>query len=259
MIYSKIDDFTNSIFRDLNGNFNWKILIAMLIGVLIGMLVAASIYAIVLLCSLKKSEKKMGDLKEIDDDLIKTINLIKKDYINITSGFNASEKMKVLGNTIVNTIKTIAQKYYPESNHPIYELNINELVILAHYITDRIDKVFDKGLLRYFKNISISKVLNILDINRKVQSSKVVKTVKKVNPLVKVVKTIANVANPVHWVKKLLFGGIVGTVLNRASLMVIDIVGSETVKVYSKSLFNEENKLLDEIIEKEIEEMEELE
>lgn len=258
MIYSKIDDFTNSIFRDLDGNFNWKVLIALLIGIGVGMLLAASIYAIMLLFSLKKSEKKIGDLKEIDDDLLETLKLIKKDYVNITSGFSASEKMKVLGNTIINTIKTVAQKYYPESNHPIYELNINELVILAHYITDRIDKVFDKGLLRYFKNMSISKVLTILDINKKVQSNKVVKTVKKVNPIVKAVKTIANVANPIHWGKKLLFSGIIGVVLNRASLMVIDIVGSETVKVYSKRLFNEENNLLEEIIEKEIEEMEEL-
>lgn len=258
MIYSKIDDFTNSIFRDLDGNFNWKVLVAMLIGITIGMLIAASIYAIMLLFSLKRSEKKMGDLKEIDEDLLETLKLIKKDYTKITSGFSASEKMKVLGNTIVNTIKMVAQKYYPDSNHPIYELNINELIVLAHYITDRIDKVFDKGLLKYFKNMSISKVLTILDINKKVQSNKVVKTVKKVNPVVKVVKSIANVANPVHWVKKLLFGGIIGSVLNRASLMIIDIVGSETVKVYSKRLFNEENNLLEEMIENEIAEMEEL-
>ena len=258
MILSKIDDFTNSIFHDLNGNFNWKVLVAMLIGISIGMLLAASIYAIMLLFSLKRSEKKICDIKEIDEELLETIKLIKKDYINITSGFNASEKMKVLGNTIMNTIKMVAQKYYPESNHPIYELNINELIVLAHYITDRIDQVFDKGLLKYLKNMSISKVLTILDLNKKVQSNKVVKTVKKVNPLVKVVKSIANVANPIHWVKKLLFGGILGTVLNRTSLMVIDIVGSETVKVYSKRLFNEENNLLEEIIDNELAEMEEL-
>ena len=104
MIYSKIDDFTNSIFRDLDGNFNWKVLVAMLIGITIGMLIAASIYAIMLLFSLKRSEKKMGDLKEIDEDLLETLKLIKKDYTKITSGFSASEKMKVLGNTIVNTI-----------------------------------------------------------------------------------------------------------------------------------------------------------
>ena len=259
MIYSKIDDFTNSIFRDLNGDFNWKVLVAMLIGIVIGMFMAATFYGILLLLSLKKSERKFGTPQEIDQELIETINLIKKDYVNITSGFSPSEKLKVLGNTIMNTMKTVAQKYYPDSKYPIYELNINELVILAHYITNRIDELFDKNILKYFKNVSISQILKLLDVKKKVEQNKAVKAVKKVNPVVKVISGIVNYANPIYWIKKLLLGGTINVAVSKMSLLVIDIVGSETIRVYSKRLFSEETNLLDDIIKEEIKEMEELE
>ena len=259
MILSKIDDFTNSIFRDLNGNFNWKILVALLIGVLIGLILAATIYGILLLISIKKTNKKVVMPAETNEDLINTINLMKKDFINITSGFNQSEKVKVLGNTLMNTIKLIASTYYPESKYPLYELNISELVVLLHYITNRIDEIFDKNILKLFKNMSISNVFKILDIHKKINDNKAVKAVKKVNPVVKVIKGIVNYANPLYWIKKLVVGGTINIAVNKMSLLIIDIVSSETIKVYSKRLFNEENNLLEEMINKEIEEMEELE
>lgn len=259
MIYTKIDDFINSIFYDLNGNFNFKTLASLLIGILLGMFIAASIYGILLLLSIKKSKKNFNIINEIDDELIETIKLIKKDYINITSGFSSSEKVKVLGNTIVNTIKTVALRYYPNSKYPLYELNIDELIVLAHYITNRIDEVFDKNILKHLRGVSISQVFKILDIHKKVKENKAIKVAKKVNPAMKVLKGIANFANPAHWIKKLIFGGTLQLAINQMSLIVIDIVASETTKVYSKRLFNEENKMIDEIINQEIKEMEELE
>ena len=59
--------------------------------------------------------------------------------------------IKVLGNTLMNTIKLIASTYYPKSKYPLYELNISELVVLLHYITNRIDEIFDKNILKLLK------------------------------------------------------------------------------------------------------------
>ena len=159
----------------------------------------------------------------------------------------------------MNTIKLIASTYYPESKYPLYELNISELVVLLHYITNRIDEIFDKNILKLFKNMSISNVFKILDIHKKINDNKAVKAVKKVNPALKVIKGIVNYANPLYWIKKLVVGGTINIAVNKMSLLIIDIVSSETIKVYSKRLFNEENNLLEEMINKEIEEMEELE
>ena len=107
--------------------------------------------------------------------------------------------------------------------------------------------------------MSISNVFKILDIHKKINDNKAVKAVKKVNPAVKVIKGIVNYANPLYWIKKLVVGGTINIAVNKMSLLIIDIVSSETIKVYSKRLFNEENNLLEEMINKEIEEMEELE
>ena len=148
---------------------------------------------------------------------------------------------------------------YPNSKYPLFELNVNELLILCHYISDRIDTVFDKKVLKPFKNMSISNVFKLLDIHKKVNDNKAVKAVKKVNPVVKVIKGIVNYANPLYWIKKLVVGGTINIAVNKMSLLIIDIVSSETIKVYSKRLFNEENNLLEDMINKEIAEMEELE
>ena len=90
---------------------------------------------------------------------------------------------------------------------------------------------------------------------------RVVKEVYKVkaNPFLKVVTGVINYANPVYWIKKVLFGGTLNVALNKMSLIVIDIVGAETIRVYSKRLFSEETLLLDDVIKEEIKEMEELE
>ena len=42
-------------------------------------------------------------------------------------------------------------------------------------------------------------------------------------------------------------------------LIVIDIVSDETIKVYSKRIFDEERNIMEEEINKELEEMEEIE
>ena len=86
--------------------------------------------------------------------------------------------MQVLGTTLINTVKTIAAFYYPNSKYPLYELNIKELIILTQYISDRIDKIFDTAVLKHFKNISISQIMKLLDLHRDIQNNKVVKTVK---------------------------------------------------------------------------------
>jgi hypothetical protein len=210
----------------------------MLIGIVIGMFLAATFYGILLLLSLKKSERKFGTPQEIDQELIETINLIKKDYVNITSGFSPSEKLKVLGNTIMNTMKTVAQKYYPDSKYPIYELNINELVILAHYITNRIDELFDKNILKYLKNVSISQILKLLDVKKKVEQNKAVKAVKKVNPVVKVISGIVNYANPIYWIKKGTKDFSISSLLQFLIKCLFEVVGKETANIYNESFKN---------------------
>lgn len=259
LFLSKFDDFINSLFKDANGNFDLKIFFALLIGIIIGIVITSSIYGILLLVSLKKQSKKIK-LPDVvnDEEILKSIETIKKDYINLTSGFQASEKMQVLGTTLINTVKTVAAFYYPNSKYPLYELNINELIILTQYISQRVDGIFDKAILKYFKNVSISQIMKLLDLHRGFQNNKVVKTVKKINPVSKVIVSVLNIVNPIYWIRKFIINGTISLALDKMALIVIDITSEETINIYSKRLFNQQNNLLKEDIEKAILDLEEM-
>lgn len=259
LFLSKFDDFMNSLFKDANGNFDLKIFFALLIGIIIGIVVTSSIYGLLVLISLKKESKKINIPENVnDEEIIKSIETIKKDFISLTSGFQASEKMQVLGTTLINTVKTVATFYYPNSKYPLYELNINELIILTQYISQRVDKILDKAILKYFKNVSICQIMKILDFHRDFQNNKVVKTVKKINPISKVVVSVLNIVNPVYWIKKFIINGTISLALDKMALIVIDITCEETINIYSKRLFNKQNNILSEDIEKAILDLEEM-
>lgn len=261
MILSKVDDFFNWLFKDLNGNFDVRSLFLIFIGILIGAVLTASIYGIIVMVSLKKQEKQDPiSLDKINDQVIlEEVDKIKKEYKDITATFTPTEKVKVLGRTILNTVKKIAEIYYPNSKYPLYELTLSELVVLTHYIADRIDKMFDKRILKPFKNMSISQVLRILDIYKGIQERKIAKAVKKTGPVRKVLLTILNYANPIYWFKRLIINGTINSAVSKVSMIVIDIVADETNKVYSKNLFNVEKSTMDDAIQLELKEMEDYE
>ena len=263
MIYSNADNFFNWLFKDLNGKFEVRTLITLLLGILIGIIISASIYGVLLLISLKKAQKEapvsVMPTTINDEELLEMIKTIKKDFMNLTVTFSPTDKIKVLGTTVLNTVKSIAGKYYPNSKYPLFELNVNEVLVLCHYISNRIDLVFDKKLLKPFKNISISQVLKMLDYYKKIKDNKAVQTIKKTGPVRKVLFTILNYANPVYWIKKIIVSGTISTALTKMCLIVIDIVSDETIKVYSKRIFDVERNIMEEEINKELEEMEEIE
>lgn len=263
MFFTKVDNFFNWLFKDLNGKFEVRTLVTLLLGIVIGIIISASLYGILLLISLKKAEKKnpvsIMPTTISDNELLEMIKNIKKDFVELTVTFSPTDKIKVLGTTVMNTVKSIAGMYYPNSKYPLFELNVNELLILCHYISDRIDTVFDKKVLKPFKNMSISQVLKMLDYYKKVKENKAIKTIKKTGPVRKVLFTILNYANPVYWIRKIIVSGTINTALTKMCLIVIDIVSDETIKVYSKRIFDEERNIMEEEINKELEEMEEIE
>ena len=87
----------------------------------------------------------------------------------------------ILGKKIYETVNRIATVYYPNSKYPLYELNIEELILLLHYLSNRIDSIFDKGIFKYFKKASLSQVFRILDFKKKVDDNKATKALKKAN------------------------------------------------------------------------------
>ena len=73
----------------------------------------------------------------------------------------------------------------------------------------------------------------------------------KVGKVIKYGSAVVNVVNPVYWFRKAVINTSVNTMTRKVCLVIIGIVGEETVKVYSKALFEEETDLS--IVEKDVE------
>ena len=100
--------------------------------------------------------------------------------------------------------------------------------------------------------------MKLLDLHRGFQNNKVVKTVKKINPVSKVIVSVLNIVNPIYWIRKFIINGTISLALDKMALIVIDITSEETINIYSKRLFNSQNNLLKEDIEKAILDLEEM-
>lgn len=255
----KIDSFFTELFKDLQDVITWQTFWILIAGIIIGFTICASIYGILLLKSInqKANQIKTIDETNVDDEVKKIILDIKDGYVNETEGLPFKERFDVLGRKIYEVINRIAGVYYPNSKYPLYELNVEELIVLIHYLTNRIDNIFDKTILAPFKKISISQIFKILDAKKKIDDNKAVKTLKKaqVGKIKNIIMTTIKIVNPITWLKKLVVNSTISFAFRKMSLLVVDIVADETNKVYSKKIFNKENQLQYLEIEQMVEEL----
>jgi hypothetical protein len=142
-------------------------------------------------------------------------------------------------------VEEISGYFFPESKYPMLELSVNEILNLVHYITDRIDDLLDKPVIKNTKNMQVIRFMQMYDKKKEVEQSKMVKAAQKVK-LPKVMKyggAVVGAINPVTWFRKAVINTSVNAMTKKICLVIIAIVGEETVKVYSKALFNEETDL----------------
>lgn len=249
--------------KDLIGKllskFSWSSVLILITGIAIGFVMCAFIYLIIVLTSLKKNKDEINKNKiEIENEELKRlIRSAQNQYFEESSNLPLNQKVNDLRDISWRLINDIAKLYYPESKHPLCELTIDEFMMLNHYITNRVDSLFKGRVLRMFKKIKIAQILKLLEFKKKFEESKIVKVAKKakVPTLYKATMAVLNVFNPSYWVKKLMVETTMSVGTNKIASTVIDIVGEETIKIYSKSVFNEE-KVIESDVEKTIMELE---
>lgn len=243
-----------NFFINLFTNISWGNVFLLLTGIVIGFLICGIIYVIVVLQGIKKAENNYK--KEADDeDLVKTTDVnntirgAKDRYKEEVKEYSMGQKIDCVKNISWDLINDIAKIYYPESKFPIYELSIDEIIKLCFYITEKIDRVFEGRIIGKAKNIKISHLMSFIEKKKLVEDSKIVKASKKANVggIAKLASTALNFVNPAYWVKKAVIGTTLNIGSNKVANIIIDIVGQETAKVYSKNLFNTNDKLDQEI------------
>jgi hypothetical protein len=186
-------------------------------------------------------EKVVRPDNEVDPQVL--IDLVKAKQ----QEFREKRKLKEDGlakltfNISFDLVSEIAKYFFPDSKYPTLELSVSELLNLNHYITNRVDDLLDKPILKNMKKMQIVKVMEMMDKKKAVEESKLAKAAKKMK-LGKIAKyggMALNAVNPVYWFRKLVINTSVSAMQKKVSIVIIGIVGEETIKVYSKALFEE--------------------
>ena len=234
----------NDLLQQISQKFTENPLVSLMpffVGIAFGFVLCFLIYLLVIARSLKKTKKTASNVVlDVDNKVISDlINSAKTHYSDSTVGKPTGQKIACLKDDCWNLINDIAKAYYPESKYPLYELSINEVILLANYISNRIDELFSGRFLKQVKNVKISTVLKIIDIKKKYDQNKLVKTANKykVPKGVKFILTALNTLNPAYWVRKIMIDGAFNIVVKKIALTIIDVVGEETYNVYSKNMF----------------------
>lgn len=252
MVYLGLVDKIKNYFID----FDFLDLIPFLTGLLAGFVFCLLIYLLVIVSSLKKVEKKRKtEIVDVEDEVInQIIKNTRNKYALEASSIKAGEKIGVLKDCCWELLNDISKTYYPNSKHPLFELSIEEIINLDYYIMKRVEGIFNRRLIRKLKSLKITSVLNIIDKTKKIKENKAIKAVNKakVPTIAKGVVSALNIVNPVYWVKKAMIDAPSQIILNKIAYTIIDVVGEETSKIYSKRMFVVEDA---ESIENEINEL----
>lgn len=258
-----IDDFFTDLFKKLGESFTIQTFIVLLVGILLGFVICGTLYGLMMIFSLKSEQTTRKDkqlnITPDNEKIIREVDAIKNNFLETTEGFTIKERFQYLGSTVVETINVVATEYYPESKYPLYELTVEELIVFLRYVSYRIEEVFNKPFLKAFKKMTVSQMFRFMDTRKKISDNKAVKAATKLNSskFKQVFMGIINYANPVYWIKKLVVGTTINIAVRKICIVIIDIVSDETNKTYSKAVFNKEQQIYQEEINKELEQIEE--
>lgn len=228
------------IMQPIIAAIEWRSIQTFALGMLTGFVLLGLFIALLLILSRKSKERtRLSKSESIGDEVIRNMIEGKQKELASTVKFADNAYFRVAFDLSFDLMQEIAKHYYPESKYPIYELSVQEILNLNVYITQRLQSIVDKKLVRLFKNARISTVVDILNKKKALDNSKLMKATRslKINKFLSYGSMALNYANPIYWFRKLAMKPTTDLVTKEICNMIISIVGEETNKVYSKKLF----------------------
>jgi len=218
----------------------WKTIQPFALGVATGFVLFGLMIGFVLITGRKK-QTKIYRSKEtpLMEEAIQQMIENKQNQLVDTARIADNAYFRVAFELSIELITDIAKYYFPDSKYPLYELSIEELLSLNYYITKRLEKIVNSRFIRHFKNYRISTIVNLLNKKKAIENSKLMKLSRqmKVSKILSIGKTVLNYANPVFWFRKLAIKPSATLLTKEACKLIIEIVGEETNKLYSKKMF----------------------
>ena len=225
---------------DVNFSINISSLIAFLIGIIVGPILFVLIYILITTKTIKKDaiildeNSKNITKEEIEQD----IKIAQDSFLRRTK-----EQKEITFKNIeivsLQLIKQIASRFYPDSKNPICELTFEEIILLDHYIVEKLESLLDKRMLKPLRKLKLSQVLQILNIKSSIDNSKPVKVAKKYKfkKIGQIIWQAINIFNPVTWTKNVVINPAINILSKKICLQIIETIGQETYHVYSKQVF----------------------
>ncbi len=220
---------------------DFSTILSFLIGVLVGFVLLCLIYVIFVLSSLR--DKKFL-IKTKDDSLTTTevksmILTAQKTYKdkNLRGNKKRFSFATEIGKDLVYGIAT---RFYPKSKYPLLELSVDETIMLTVYIKERLEDILNRRGLRTLKRFKIADMVNIANKSNKVMNSEAFKVTKEVGVVATKIKNVLNVINPILLVRKYIIGSTLNIITDKLCVVALAVIGEETYKIYSKSVFKKE-------------------
>mgnify|MGYP001549814742 CR=1 FL=1 len=216
-------------------------IISFALGIFSGIFFVLIVYMYAVFRELRSQTKLQVENDDIDEEMI--LELIK----DAQNQFKNKKVRKKIGYAthLFNNSKTLAldisHMFYPNSKTPYLELTLDETILLNHYITNRVDELTNKPLLKLFRKYTLSTLYDFTKTSKKIKNNKVIKGAKEygLDEVYKASITALNAINPVFWIRKL--GNVISdSILEKIGIAVIGITGEETYKIYSKKAFNQD-------------------
>ena len=177
---------------------------------------------------------------DVDDDELRFLIVEKRKLFKRNKKLGNKSIAKLTFEMSYELVEEIATYFFPDSKYPMLELNVNELLDLNHYITDRIRDILDKPVLKNTMNIQVTNIVKMYDKKKLIQENKIFRAAQKykVGKILKYGSAAVNVINPVFWFRKLVINTSVDVMTKKICIVIIGIVGEETTKIYSKKVFD---------------------
>ena len=239
--------------------FEFGSIIAYLSGITTGFILAGLIYVLLMLLSINKSKKIIeASVNNISEDDVRIMISQAKDNYKLLKTSEVKEiKENAYKESVLTLVNNIASKCFPNSKKPLQELSIDESLLLAKYVIQRIEEILDKKVVRIVKKLTVKQIVTLLTTKKKIDNNAIVKEAKKVSKIAKIGLTIVNTITKPF---KLIGTGTKNLILNKIMLVTFDIIGEETYKIYTKKAmkslspeYQEFLKEVDEEIKEEIE------
>ncbi len=220
-------------------NLDFTTILSFLLGVVVGFILLCLLYAIFVLASLR--DKKFL-IKTTDDSL--TVTEVKDMILTAQKTFKdknlRGKKKRVpfayeIGKDLVYGIAT---RFYPKSKYPLLELSVDETIMLTMYVKARLEEIINRRGIRLLKGFKIADIVNITQTSNKVMKSEAFKVTKQISNVAGKIKNVLNIINPVILFRKYVIGSTINIVTDKLCVVALAVVGEETYKIYSKSVFN---------------------